>query len=387
MNSDDDHNHTVILKLKESQFPELFDLKNNKINRDVLKNKEYFDKTLNNIKYGDIIALPTAALNPIKISKLSDNNIIDAAEINSEIARMIRQSDKAKGFKTAGVIGSSDTLVEPFGEISFTELIAAYDEQVKALNEYVDLFVIDDISTMTDLRAALLSCKKTEKPVYVTIVPADRDDNEIDNISALGALITMQEMGADSFGISYTNGNDYINTINELAQYSKIPLIGKVSKENLSNYGSMSSAGIRIFIFEDIIEYNADKKILPPSEIERLDDFFVFTHYGNVFFLEADTTEISEPIGCFPNMEECISEVCKSSCDVLRVEINSTDDAIDFAHNAHMSSLPVMFLSENVIALKMALMLYQGIALIDSSTLIPKDDLEEICRKYGAVVY
>lgn len=387
MNSDDDHNHTVIFKLSESQFPELFDLKNNKINQDVLKNKEYFDKTLNNIKCGDIIALPTAALNPIKISKLSDDNTIDVTEINSEIARMIRQSDKANGFKTAGVIGSSDTLVDPFGEISFTELIAAYDEQVKALNEYVDLFVIDDISTMTDLRAALLSCKKTEKPVYVTIVPADRDDNEIDDISALGALITMQEMGADFFGISYTNGNDYINTINELAQYSKIPLIGKVRKENLSNYGSIVSAGIKNFIFEDIVEYDAEKKILPRSKIERLDDFFVFTHYGNVFFLEADTTEISEPIGCFPDMEECISEACKSSCDVLRVEINSTDDAIDFAHNAHMSSLPVMFLSENIIALKMALMLYQGIALIDSSTLIPKDDLEEICRKYGAVVY
>ena len=86
-------------------------------------------------------------------------------------------------------------------------------------------------------------------------------------------------------------------------------------------------------------------------------------------------------------MEETIAEVCKTSCDVLRVEINSNDDAIDFARNAHMSSLPVMFLSENPLALKMALMLYQGIALIDRDTLIPMEELEEMCKKYGAVVY
>ncbi len=61
--------------------------------------------------------------------------------------------------------------------------------------------------------------------------------------------------------------------------------------------------------------------------------------------------------------------------------------AIDFARNANMSTLPVMFLSEDPLALRMALMLYQGIALIDSDTLIPKEELDEMCEKYGAVVY
>ena len=51
-------------------------------------------------------------------------------------------------------------------------------------------------------------------------------------------------------------------------------------------------------------------------------------------------------------------------------------------------ALPIfMFLSEDPLALRMALMLYQGIALIDSDTLIPKEELDEMCEKYGAVVY
>lgn len=379
MNSDDDHN---IIKLCESQFPELFDLKNNKINPDVLKNEEYFDKILNNIKYGDIIGLPTGMLNSFKIG--GEPTYI--AEVNSKIAKIIRKSNLSKNIKTAGVIGSSDTLVEPFGEISFTELISSYNSQVDALNEYVDLFIIYDISTMTDLRAALLSCKKTEKPVYVTVVHSEQEEDNCD-ISALGALITAQDMGADSFGISIKNSGDCTNILNELVQYSKIPLLGKVQADNPSNYNKMISSGVSIFIFEENINCSFEKnKLLRPKTVQ-LDDFFIFTHYGNVFFLEADTTEISDPISCLPDMEECISEACKASYDILRVEINSTDDAIDFAHNAHMSSLPVMFLSENVIALKMALMLYQGIALIDSATLIPEKELKKICKKYGAVVY
>lgn len=379
MNSDDDHN---IIKLCESQFPELFDLKNNKINPDVLKNEEYFDKILNNIKYGDIIGLPTGMLNSFKIG--GEPTYI--AEVNSKIAKIIRKSNLSKNIKTAGVIGSSDTLVEPFGEISFTELISSYNSQVDALNEYVDLFIIYDISTMTDLRAALLSCKKTEKPVYVTVVHSEQEEDNCD-ISALGALITAQDMGADSFGISIKNGGDCTNILNELVQYSKIPLLGKVQADNPNNYNKMISSGVSIFIFEENINCSFEKnKLLRPKTVQ-LDDFFIFTHYGNVFFLEADTTEISDPISCLPDMEECISEACKASYDILRVEINSTDDAIDFAHNAHMSSLPVMFLSENVIALKMALMLYQGIALIDSATLIPEIELKKICKKYGAVVY
>lgn len=372
----DDYKH--FFKLCESQFPELFDLKNSKINPDVLKNEEYFDNFLNNIKYGDIIGLPTGMLNPFKMSRFSNGDVIDIGEINSKIAKMISKPN----IKTAGVIGSSDTLVEPFGEISFTELISAYGSQVDALNEYVDLFIIYDISTMTDLRAALLSCKKTEKPVYV-VVNSEQEDNC--NISVLGALITAQHMGADSFGISFSNENDYINILSELVQYSKIPLISKINDS--TDYSKMISSGVSIFIFEENISCKIEKNKLPCPATQHLDDFFIFTHYGNVFFLEADTTEISDPISCFPDMEECISEVCKASYDILRVEINSTDDAIDFARNAHMSSLPVMFLSENVIALKMTLLLYQGIALIDSSTLIPEKELKKICRKYGAVVY
>lgn len=388
MSTDDSHIPTAIIKLKEKQFPEIFDFKNKKIDLTALDSPK-FESTLSSaVKSADIAALPTALLNPYILKELGIN--ADASKLNKGIGMAF---SKLRGkVKIAGTLGLTKTPIDPFGETSFTELISCYDEQVNVLKDYVDLFIIDNMKSMTDLRAALLSCKKTGKPVTVTIAAELFENTENCSVSALGALTTSQEMGADSFGISYAGEEkeEAFEIIQELIRYAKIPVIMDFTRTEapLANeLTDLTEIGVEGFIFEGerfpaLPQNNITVKKSPPA-----DDFFIFTHYGSVFFLEADTTEISEPIECQPDMEEIICDICETSCDILRVEINTSDDAIDFARNAHMSTLPVMFLSENVIALKMALLLYQGIALIDSSTLIPKEELESICKKYGAVVY
>lgn len=386
MSNDDSHIPTVTIQLKEKQFPEIFDFKNKKIDLTPLKAAEYVKAALSGFGDGEILALPTSLLNPYILKELGI--IASSSELNTAIAAAF---SKAKGKrKIAGTVGLTKTPVDPFGETSFTELISGYDEQVKALKDYVDTFVIDNMKSMTDLRAALLSCKKTEKPVTVTIAAELFENTENSSVSALGALTTAQEMGADSFGISFAEEDkeEAAEIIRELLRYAKIPIVMDFTRTDEPFAEDLLKMGVDSFVF------TSDQFPAVPKSMELAvqkppidDDFFIFTHYGSVFFLEADTTEISEPIQCQPDMEEIICGVCETSCDILRVEINTSDDAIDFARNAHMSTLPVMFLSENEIALKMALLLYQGIALIDSSTLIPEEELESICKKYGAVVY
>ena len=326
MNTDDSHKRVVIAKASENISEYL--------REEVEINTENFNKIFPFWQSADVVQFPSA-LNKSYISK-------------------IKGFLTGKKIKAAAVLKPSHTPVEPFGETSFTELIAAYDEWVRDWEKYADLYVIDEMCSMTDMRAALISCNKTEKPVFVFVKTDENGLTEEFEVPALGALITAQEMGADAFGInSDVTISDEIYA--ELLKYAKIPLI----INNMYKHRS--------------------------EEIQ--DDFFVFTHYNNIYFLEADTTEISEPITCQPDMEETIADTCKTSCDILRVEINTCDDAIDFARNAHMATRPVMFSSENELALKMALMLYQGVALIDSATMIPESVLSEICIKYGAVVY
>lgn len=380
MNTDDGHQRNIIIKLKEKQFPHVFDFKNKKIDVSFLDNPNYIKNAVGNVDYSDFIALPTGLLNGSVLNSLK----IDAncEQVNLAVASSFSSLYNNK--KIGTVIGASMEEVEPFGETSFTELISIYDKQVKVLNQFADFFIIDKIKTMIDLRAALLSCKKTDKPVLVNIV-ADRFENtENCAASSLGGLVTAQEMGACGFGFCCDNDENPSEIAAELLKYAKIPLIADLTEKTFSD-GNIPKE-ISTVICRSGNPHSFDKTEVT-GIVEHKDDFFIFTHYGNVFFLEADTTEISEPIKCQPNMEEIIYEKCKSSCDILRVEVNSIDDALDFARNSHMSTLPVMFLSENVMALRMALMLYQGTALIDSSTLIPEKELEKMCGKYGAVVY
>ena len=391
MSNDDSHIPTVTIQLKEKQFPEIFDFKKKSIDITALNGLEFERSVSDAVKAADTVALPTALLNPYILKELGFD--ANSSEVNKAVG--LAFSKLLNNVKIAGTLGLTKTPVDPFGETSFTELISCYDEQVNALKDHVDLFIIDSIKSMTDLRAALLSCKKARMPVTVTIAAELFENSENFSVSALGALTTAQEMGANGFGISFSeiseNENEQeeaLEIVNELLHYATIPVTMNFTRTEKPYVNEIAAAGVASFIFTsdqfpDFPEKKTSEVTIPPVS----DDFFIFTHYGSVFFLEADTTEISEPIQCQPDMEEMICGICETSCDILRVEINTSDDAIDFARNAHMSTLPVMFLSENVIALKMALLLYQGIALIDSSTLIPKEELEEICKKYGAVVY
>ena len=326
MNNDDSHERTVIAKASENISVYLNDTAE--------IDSENFSRMFPLWQNADIVQFPSS-LNETAVLKIKDFL-------------------KGKNIKAAAALGSSCIQVEPFGDTSFTELISAYDDQVRALDPYTDMYVLDSMCSMTDTRAALISCKKTERPVYVFLKVDENGLTEEFEVPALSALITVQEMGADAFGIS-SGVQDCEKIFSDLVKYAKIPLI-----------------------------FN-NKYIHASTDVQ--DDFFIFTHYNNIYFLEADTTEISEPITCQPDMEEIIADTCKTSCDILLVQINTCDDAIDFARNAHMATRPVMFSSENELALKMALMLYQGIALIDSTTMIPENVLDEICTKYGAVVY
>ena len=122
-------------------------------------------------------------------------------------------------------------------------------------------------------------------------------------------------------------------------------------------------------------------------EIEYIDSVML-ANERSAFFLEHDTTEISEPIECNAGMGEDLVAVCgEGGYDVLNIQINSPDDALDFADNAHMATLPVMFSGDDEIAMKLAVMLYQGRALIDGTSLIDPEELKNTARKYGAVIY
>ncbi len=291
-------------------------------------------------------------------------------------------------------IGPSGEMTIPYGETSFTELKKYYKEKIKEIHgENAGAFLLDGMSLMSDLRASILECRKSGVPVYALINVDDELTTEHE-LPADAALIVMQSLGAICFGISSDRPEILINGIRRIKPYSQIPLAVRISGGKLTDdeIAGLLSAGTDVFIgldnetatrFQNII---SEENYTPP-EIEY-EDSMMLANERSAFFLEHDTTEISDPVICNAGMGEDLLAVCEQGgYDVLKIQINSPDDALDFADNAHMATLPVMFSGDDEIAIKLAVMLYQGRALIDGTCLIDPDELKNAAQKYGAIIY
>ena len=107
----------------------------------------------------------------------------------------------------AGDMAPTGLFIAPFGESSFEELVAIYTEQAAALAAAgVDLFLIETTMTMPEARAAVLACKSvSDRPVWVTFT-CDENGRTLSGTDVLAALIVMQGMGVDAFGLNCSSG-------------------------------------------------------------------------------------------------------------------------------------------------------------------------------------
>ena len=295
------------------------------------------------------------------------------------------------------------------GDYTFTEIMSVYRQQVKALSPYCDMFVIETVPALWNMRAAVLACKKENKPIIATM-KVDEDGETAIGTNVLCTLLVLQAMGISAFGLNCTSADLCPDIISEIAPYAKIPLIVKPS-------AVYEQDGERLSISPEEFAFAVKKSVLSGAEIaggccgtgkehiaalremfasldgseinpvEKQDTSLALATENQMFFLDPETTEFSPAVECGPYMEDDIAQMCGESYDVLTVSINSPDDAIDFGRNMHMATLPVAFLSDDEISLKMALMLYQGRAIIDRKSLIEPEKLEAMAEKYGAVLY
>ena len=289
-------------------------------------------------------------------------------------------------------IGASGEMTIPYGETSFTELRTLYKQKTEPLADDCTGFLLEGMTLLADLRAAVLECRKYSKPVFV-MLDIDSELLTEHELPADAALIVMQSLGAICFGVSADSAETLSDGIRRLFPYARIPLGVRLKGRQLSEdeITGLLECGCEVFIgmdettqtcFQNIV---SSRKYVSP-EPETVDSLML-ANERSAFFLEHDTTEISPPIECSSGMGEEIMNSCSQGYDVLRVQINTPDDALDFADNAHLATLPVMFSGDDEIAMKLALMLYQGRALIDSESLIDPDELKNAAHRYGAVIY
>lgn len=286
---------------------------------------------------------------------------------------------------------------EPFGELSFFKMIDVFYDKAYALDEDgATSFILKGITELSELRAAVLACRKFDKPV-IAVLEIDSDTDETSGGKELGYLITLQNLGLDGVGFKVmdeTERQETIDIVKYIMGYATIPLYVFLNEKNaffgyVKNFDGFSDVIFDISTLDDNRVEAVKEYISQISFVENENDCtdLVAANHLQAFFLNPEHLTLSSPIDIECDMADELIDFDDEAFDVITVEINSHDDGFHLSQNLHYLELPVMFRAETEEALRMALCYYNGRALVDSTVSIDDEALEEICEEYGAILY
>lgn len=198
-------------------------------------------KTLQELQYAylqagsNIIYAFTFGANRIKLAG-SDGTWGNTREINTQLAaiscavrdRFMRDNPE-EVVLVAGDLAPTGKFLAPAGDLSFIELIAIYQEQVDGLLQAgVDLFVIETMMDLAQVRAAILAIRqRTDLPIIATVT-LEENSRTLAGNGLTECLLALASMGISAFGINCSHGPEKMKYwLEPLLPISPLPLIAK----------------------------------------------------------------------------------------------------------------------------------------------------------------
>jgi 5-methyltetrahydrofolate--homocysteine methyltransferase len=343
--------------------------------------------------------------------KLEENGIFNQVEdYNKKLVALSKEGVAGRAY-VAGDIAPTGKFLAPLGDTSFEEMVEIYTEQAKALEEAgVDLFVIETMMTVPEARAAMLAVKSvSNKPVFVTFT-CDKDGKTLTGTDVTAALMILQGMGADAFGLNCSVGpDDMLIQLKRLSEYAEVPLIAKPNagmpkvvngktiydcppEEFAAIVNDFAKAGVAIYggccgtepeHVQTLTKCSSKADIsLPLSFTKRYPDMLPLATEKSVFPTPA-SVGYQTVLACDENLGDAIEEELEKSDPVIAIRIASEEELDDFADHQFEISKPLCILTEDKAVLESALRLYQGRAMYDGN--LPEEQLEEFRQKYGLI--
>ena len=354
----------------------------------------------------DIVYAPTFGANRVK---LEENGYFNQTALFNR--KLVAVSKEAVGDKAliAGDITSTGKFLEPLGDLTFDELYDIYHEQAEALEEAgVDMYAIETIMTVPDARAALLAVRDvSDKPVLVSFT-CDASGKTLTGTDICAALVIMQGMGADAFGLNCSTGPaEMLEQFRRLGEYAMIPLAVKpnagmpevtdggvkynVGPEELAQYTqAFNEAGAALFggccgtgpeHIRSIRDSLGGFRLNRPHPHHT--DKIVCATEKEVFVLEPGV-KADRVLSCTAGLEDRIKEELKRRSEVIVIEIRSEEDLDEFAAAQYAIKRPLCIVCEDAELLGKALAQYQGTAMYAGG--LGEKELQPLVRKYGLII-
>lgn len=322
----------------------------------------------------------------------------DISGLNGLLLEIARSAAGTARIPVGGTVGPSGLFVPPHGESDFDDIYDGYREQIRALDEAgADFLLLDGLSSLSDLRAALLAARTTGLPV-ITLMSVDSDGHTMTGGSLLPELITLQAMGADAVGLSCPAEPELAEQFRRAQQHAAVPFAvrletGSLSPRELAEAAvPFLKAGVRILGTgigagpEHVAALAALMKEFGPSELPEEPDCDAAAIESEAFFL-GDDIVLSEPIRCTSSLADDLIDLDDEQVTAALVDVTGMDDAVLLGAAGGMTRLPIAVHADSPTVLDAALRYFQGRLIVDSDCQIERETLEPLAAKYGAVIY
>lgn len=341
--------------------------------------------------------------------KLEEHGIFNRTEdCNRRLAALSEQAANGKALR-AGDISPTGAFLAPLGDVSFEELVDIYTQQAAGLESAgVDLFVIETMMTLSDARAAVLAVRSvSDKPVFVTFT-CDENGRSISGGDVTAALVVLQGMGIDAFGLNCSAGPEQmLPQLRRLREYARVPLIAKPNagmpqiadgkavydctpEEFVSLIPDMLRTGVAVFggccgttaahiaALRDALD---GASVTPPAPLHT--DKLPAATEKQPFPLPVDV-RWSTVISLTADAEDALSAGQETDDPVLAVRIDGWDGVQALADFQYLIAKPLCIVCDDGELLEAALRVYQGRALYDGG--LPDSVLLPLRDKYGLLI-
>lgn len=351
-----------------------------------------------------ILYAPTFGAND---SALGRHGIFNRTEeLNMRLVALCREAAGDTAL-VAGDISSTGEMLYPLGNSSFEDLYNVYHSQAAALEKAgADLFVIETMTSVPEARAAVLAVKDvSDKPIFVSF-SCDANGRTMMGTDVCAALVILQSMGIDAFGLNCSAGpKEMVPQFERLRRYAHVPLLAKpnaglpsvengktiysVGPEEFASYvPALIHAGVSIFggcCGTDERYIAALKAALEGIETEEnisenQDMQFCATE-RDVFSLPLDA-ESDEALPCDDELEDAVYDADPG--ELLSIEITGSASLDVFREIQGSIRNPLRIVCSDAALLEQALRIYQGRALYGGA--LPQEALFPLSVRYGLII-
>ncbi len=174
----------------------------------------------------DIVSANTFGINRFKM-KDTGYTVEETVNKALDIARKAVSGSETLVALDIGPIGQ---LLEPTGTLSFEEAYDIFAEIIKAAGDKPDLIVIETMTDLYEIKAALLAAKENSDLPVFTYMTFEKNGRTFTGCSPSAMAVTLTALGADAIGVNCSLApTELYETVAEISEWTTLPLVVKAN--------------------------------------------------------------------------------------------------------------------------------------------------------------